>query len=112
MIFQYLFEVQVKIVVSTISDANDFFFIKAVNMQRSKTEVPRDVRNSKVRKQEKFRRDWPRHWLHYVIVTYVIITHVQSNIFYQPGESFSPLSIHGNKKYFSFTQVFEKRMVD
>ena len=26
-----------------------------------KTEVPRDVRNSKVRKQDKFRRDWSQH---------------------------------------------------
>ena len=29
--------------------------------QRSKREVPRDVRNSKVRRQDKFRRDWSRH---------------------------------------------------
>ena len=27
----------------------------------AKTEVPRDVRNSKVRKQDKFRRDWSQH---------------------------------------------------
>ena len=26
-----------------------------------KTKVPRDVRNSKVRKQDKFSRDWSRH---------------------------------------------------
>ena len=26
-----------------------------------RTEVPRDVRNSKVRKQDKFRRDWSQH---------------------------------------------------
>ena len=30
-------------------------------LEESKTEVPRDVRNSKVRKQDKFRRDWSRH---------------------------------------------------
>ena len=29
--------------------------------QLSKREVPKDVRNSKVRKQDKFRRDWSRH---------------------------------------------------
>ena len=28
---------------------------------RSKTEVTMDVRNSKVWKHDKFRRDWPRH---------------------------------------------------
>ena len=28
---------------------------------KSKREVPKDVRNSKVRKQDKFRRDWSRH---------------------------------------------------
>ena len=28
----------------------------------SKREVPRDVRNSKVRRQDKFRRDWSRHY--------------------------------------------------
>ena len=27
----------------------------------AKTEVPRDVRNSKVRKQDKLRRDWAQH---------------------------------------------------
>ena len=27
----------------------------------SKREVPRDVRNSKVRRPDKFRRDWSRH---------------------------------------------------
>ena len=29
---------------------------------KSKTEVPRDVRNSKVRTQDKFRRNWSRHY--------------------------------------------------
>ena len=29
---------------------------------RSKREVPRGVRNSKFRRQDKFRRDWSRHW--------------------------------------------------
>ena len=28
---------------------------------KGKREVPRDVRNSKVRRQDKFRRDWSRH---------------------------------------------------
>ena len=28
---------------------------------QGKREVPRDVRNSKVRRQDKFRRDWSRH---------------------------------------------------
>ena len=28
---------------------------------KSKREVPRDVRNSKVRRQDKLRRDWSRH---------------------------------------------------
>ena len=28
---------------------------------KNKREVPRDVRNSKVRRQDKFRRDWSRH---------------------------------------------------
>ena len=28
----------------------------------SKREVPRGVRNSKVRRQDKFRRDWSRHY--------------------------------------------------
>ena len=28
---------------------------------QSKTEVPRDIRNSKVWKQDKFRKDWSRH---------------------------------------------------
>ena len=28
---------------------------------RAKTEVPRDVRNSKFRKQDKFRRDWSQY---------------------------------------------------
>ena len=28
---------------------------------KAKTEVPRDVRNSKVRRQDKFRRDWSQH---------------------------------------------------
>ena len=27
----------------------------------SKREVPRDIRNSRVRRQDKFRRDWSRH---------------------------------------------------
>ena len=31
------------------------------NTSKSKTEVPRDVRNSKVRKQDKHRRDWSQH---------------------------------------------------
>ena len=30
-------------------------------MHLSKREVPSDVRNSKVRKQDKFRRDWSQH---------------------------------------------------
>ena len=29
--------------------------------KKHKKEVPRDVRNSKVRKQDKFRRDWSQH---------------------------------------------------
>ena len=29
---------------------------------KGKREVPRDVRNSNVRKQDKFRRDWSRHY--------------------------------------------------
>ena len=28
---------------------------------RGKTEVPKDVRNSKIRKQDKFRRDWSQY---------------------------------------------------
>ena len=28
----------------------------------AKTEVPRDVRNSKVRRQDKFKRDWSQHY--------------------------------------------------
>ena len=35
-----------------------FFFLRAVE---SKREVPRGIRNSKVRRQDKFRRDWSRH---------------------------------------------------
>ena len=31
------------------------------SLSRSKREVPRGVRNSKVRRQDKFRRDWSRH---------------------------------------------------
>ena len=31
------------------------------NMHLSKREVPRGVRNSKVRRQDKYRRDWSRH---------------------------------------------------
>ena len=30
-------------------------------ISKQKSEVPRDVRNSKVRKQDKFRRDWSQH---------------------------------------------------
>ena len=32
-----------------------------IMQKRSKREVPRDIRNSKVRRQDKFRRDWSRH---------------------------------------------------
>ena len=35
---------------------------------KSKREVPRDVRNSKVRKQDKFRRDWSRRTLEHMQV--------------------------------------------
>ena len=31
---------------------------EALDYHKSKREVPRDVRNSKVREQDKFRRDW------------------------------------------------------
>ena len=31
------------------------------NQVQAKTEVPRDVRNSKVHKQDKFRRYWSQH---------------------------------------------------
>ena len=35
--------------------------INDLKLRLSKREVPRDVRNSKVRRQDKFRRDWSRH---------------------------------------------------
>ena len=34
---------------------------KVFRLIQAKTEVPRDVRNSKVRKQDKIRRDWSQH---------------------------------------------------
>ena len=36
-------------------------FLYLILCVKGKTEVPRDVRNSKVRKQDKFRRDWSQH---------------------------------------------------
>ena len=33
----------------------------ALHLLKGKREVPRDIRNSKVRRQDKFRRDWSRH---------------------------------------------------
>ena len=37
------------------------FLVCVVSTFRSKTEVQRDIQNSKVRKQDKFRRDWSQH---------------------------------------------------
>ena len=38
------------------------FYFKCISQAMlSKREVPRDVQNSKVRRQDKFRRDWSRH---------------------------------------------------
>ena len=34
---------------------------RSIMVMRSKREVPRGVRNSKVRRQDKYRRDWSRH---------------------------------------------------
>ena len=44
----------------TLKPKVDHTSLMAVVAQ-SKREVPRDVRNSKVRRQDKFRRDWSRH---------------------------------------------------
>ena len=37
------------------------FILQLTDIIKAKTEVPRDVRNSKVRRQDKFRRDWSQH---------------------------------------------------
>ena len=37
------------------------YLCRMLQEAKQKSEVPMDVRNSKVRKQGKFRRDWSRH---------------------------------------------------
>ena len=53
--FQSVFSEPVHITSSEIIHNNYMHY------PRSKREVPRGVRNSKVRRQDKFRRDWSRH---------------------------------------------------
>ena len=45
----------------TTFQLTQFTLVLYIYSQQGKTEVPRVVRNSKVRKQGKFRRDWSRH---------------------------------------------------
>ena len=49
---------------NSIYDKRDDFNLHITNfpfLSRAKREVPRDVRNTKVQKQDKFRRYWSQH---------------------------------------------------